>query len=71
MTAFVGWTIIVLGFGLVSMALLWPLFRLVRRFRPGVAGLRWAYAVATAAFAVMLWYLVPLAVHQLFGRVAP
>lgn len=71
MTAFVGWTIIVLGFGLLSMLLLWPVFRLVRRFRPNAAGLIWAYAIATAGCSIMLWYLVPWAVHQLFGRVAP
>jgi hypothetical protein len=71
MTAVIGWVIIVLGFGLVSMALLWPVFRLVRRYRPNAAALAWAYAVATGALGMVLWYLVPLAVHQLFGRVAP
>jgi|GEM_PF-2797615 hypothetical protein len=71
MTAFVGWTIIVLGFGLLSMTLLWPVFRLVRRFRPNAGGLIWAYAAATAGCSIMLWYLVPWAVHELFGRVAP
>jgi hypothetical protein len=71
MTAFIGWAIIVLGFGLVSMTLLWPIFRLVRRSRAKASGLIWGYAGATAACSIMLWYLVPLAVHALFGRVAP
>jgi hypothetical protein len=71
MTAFVGWTIIVLGFGLLSMTLLWPVFRLVRRFHPNAGGLIWTYAAATAACGIMLWYLVPWAVHELFGHTAP
>jgi hypothetical protein len=71
MTAFVGWTIIVLGFGLCSMALLWPVFWLVRRRRPGAGGLIWGYAAATAGCSIMLWYLIPWAVHGLFGHKAP
>jgi hypothetical protein len=71
MTALVGWTIIVLGFGVFSMALLWPVFRLARRHRPGAGGLIWGYVAASAACSVMLWYLIPWAVHGLFGHKAP
>ena len=71
MTAFIGWTIIVLGFGLFSAALLWPVFQLVRRYRPDAGRLIWAYAAATVGCSVMLWYLVPWAVHELFGHSAP
>ena len=71
MTAFAGWTIIVLGFGVFSMALLWPLFWLLRRRRPNVGGLIWGYAAATAGCSLMLWYLIPWAVHGLFGHQAP
>ena len=71
MTAFVGWAIIVLGFGLFSMALLWPVYWLVRRRRPNTGGLIWGYAAATAGCSIMLWYLVPWAVHGLFGHSAP
>jgi len=71
MTALVGWTIIVLGFGLFSMALLWPLFRLLRRRRPNAGGLIWGYAAATAGCSIMLLYLLPWAIHELFGHTAP
>ena len=71
MTAFVGWTIIVVGLGLFSMVLLWPVFRLLRRNRPNGGGLNWAYAAATAGCSVMLWYLIPIAVHAFLGHAAP
>jgi hypothetical protein len=71
MTALVGWTIIVLGFGLFSMALLWPLFRLLRRYRPNAGNLIWSYAAATAGCSIMLWYLLPLAIHALLGQKGP
>jgi hypothetical protein len=68
MTAFVGWLILVLGFCAFSMALLWPAFRLIRRSYPNFAALLWAYAAATVGCSIALWYLIPLVVHQLFGR---
>lgn len=71
MTALLGWTIIVLGFGLFSMALLWPLFRLLRRRRPDAAGLIWGYVAATAGCSIMLWYLLPWGIHALFGHKGP
>jgi hypothetical protein len=68
MTAFLGWIIIVLIFGSFSLALLWPGFRLMRRARAGSRGLLWCYVCATAVCGLGLWYVIPLAVHGLFGR---
>jgi hypothetical protein len=70
MTAFVGWLILVLGFCAFSMALLWPVFRLMRRSYPNSLGLLWAYVAAIAGCSLALWYLIPMAVYQLFGRVS-
>jgi len=70
MTAFIGWTIIVAVFWLFSMALLWPAFRLIRRSHPNSWGSLWAYATAAAGCSLVLWYMIPLAVHGIFGRAA-
>jgi hypothetical protein len=53
------------------MALLWPLFRLLRRYRPNAGNLIWSYAAATAGCSIMLWYLLPLAIHALLGQKGP
>jgi hypothetical protein len=68
MQAFAGWMIIAVFFALVSAALLWPAFWLIRRLRPGLRGLRWTYTAATVGFAVVLWYAIPFGVHAIFGR---
>jgi hypothetical protein len=70
MTAVVGWTIIVVVLCAISMGFLWPAFRLIRRSHPASGRLLWAYAAATAVCSLALWYLIPLAVHELFGRAA-
>jgi hypothetical protein len=69
MTAIVGWTIIAVVLCSASALLLWPAFRLMRRFHPDSGALRWAFAAATVGCSLALWYLIPLAVHGLFGRV--
>lgn len=67
MTAFVGWTIIAVVFCAFSSALLWPAFRALRRSYPKSGCLLWGYAIATAACSLGLWFLIPLAIHGLFG----
>ena len=71
MTAVVGWLIIVAAFLAVSMMLLWPGFRLVRRSHPGSKAAFWLYLASAVACSVALWYLIPLAVHSVFGRAVP
>ena len=71
MTAFVGWAIIVMVFCALGLALLWPVYRLVRRSRPGSAALAWIYVTAGAGCGLLAWYVIPLAVHGLFGRAVP
>jgi hypothetical protein len=68
MAAFEGWIIIAAVLGLLSAALLWPGFLLLRRLRPAAKGWWWSYAAATLACAVALWYLIPLLVWTLFGH---
>jgi len=63
--------IIGVSFCLFSMVLLWPAFRLLRRSHPNSGGLLWAYAAATVACSIALWFLIPLSIHELFGRTAP
>jgi hypothetical protein len=70
MTAFIGWIIIVAALFSVSAVLLWPAFRLMRRSYPNSLGLLLAYVAAMAACSLALWYLIPMAVYQFFGRVA-
>jgi hypothetical protein len=71
MRAIAGWIIIGVAFCAISMALLWPIFLLLRRFNANSGRLLWAYAAATAACSSALWYLIPFAIHELFGRAAP
>ena len=68
MTAVVGWLIIVAVFVSFSMMLLWPIFRLVRRSHPGSRAVFWAYVGSAAACSVILWYLIPLVVHNIFAK---
>jgi hypothetical protein len=68
MQALVGWTIIAAIFCSVGAAVLWPAFWLLRRWRPNLRGLRWAYAAATVGFGVALWYAIPFGVYEFFGR---
>jgi hypothetical protein len=60
--------IIVVVFGLFSMALLWPAFKLLRRVRGRFKGYYWVYLFSIAACSLALWYLIPLAVFKLFGQ---
>jgi hypothetical protein len=68
MTALLGWTILIGAFLLLSMLLLLPVFLLVRRRYPGFGRLPWAYTAATAGCSVALWYLIPFAIWEIFGR---
>jgi magnesium-transporting ATPase (P-type) len=68
MTAVVGWLIIVTALISFSMLLLWPGFRLVRRSHPGSKAVFWSYLASAAACSVTLWYLIPLAVHDIFAK---
>jgi hypothetical protein len=68
MTAFLGWTILVVVFCSFSSALLWPAFRALRRSYPNSGHLLWGYAIATVACSLGLWLLIPLAIHGFFGR---
>jgi len=70
MKALVGWTIIVGIFGLISTALLWPAFKLLRRVRPRFKGFYWVYLFSIALCSLALWYLIPFAVFRLFGHTA-
>jgi len=70
MKALLGWSIIVVGFWLVSAALLWPAFTLLRRRRGNSAALVIGYAAGSAACSVLLFFLIPIAVHGLLGRAA-
>jgi hypothetical protein len=70
MAAAAGWIIICVGFSLVSVAVLWPAYRSLRRRFPHFRHHVWAYFAATAGFSVALWFLIPLAVWLLFGRTA-
>ena len=63
-----GWIIICAGLSLLSAALLWPGYRLMRRRLPQLRHPGWAYAGATALGGLVLWYLIPLAIWALFGR---
>jgi hypothetical protein len=71
MTAVIGWLIIVTAFVSFSMMLLWPGFRLVRRSHPGSKAAFWLYLASAVACSVGLWYLIPVAVHGIFGRTVP
>jgi hypothetical protein len=70
MKAVLGWSIIVVGFWLLSAALLWPAFTLLRRRRGKSAALSVGYVAGSAACGLLVFYLIPIAVHGVFGRVA-
>lgn len=70
MKALLGWSVIVVGFWLVSAALLWPAFTLLRRRHGKSASLLIGYAVGSAACSLLLFFLIPVAVHGLLGRAA-
>jgi hypothetical protein len=60
--------IIAVVFGAVSALLLWPAFRLIRRWRPNIRGMRYAYIAAIAGCSIGLWHLIPWGVYEIFGR---
>jgi uncharacterized membrane-anchored protein len=68
MTSLVGWIIIALTFASISMGLLYPCYRVARRFYPESRKIWWVYAVAAAVCSVALWLLLPVVVHQFFPR---
>jgi hypothetical protein len=68
MTSVVGWSIITLTFAAVSLGLLYPGYRVARRHYPGSGKIPWLYAGAAAVCGVVLWLLLPVLVHQFFGR---
>jgi hypothetical protein len=68
MSTLVGWTFITLTFAAISMGLLYPGYRLARRSHPGSRKIRWMYGAATVVCSMALWLLLPVIVHQFFGR---
>ena len=70
-TAILGWIIIGVIFGLPSLALLWPGYRLMLRAYPNSTWAVRGYITATAVCGVILWFAGPLVVHSLFGHTAP
>jgi hypothetical protein len=69
MKAILGWSIIVVGFWTLSAVLLWPAFTVLRRRRRGSAALSAGYVAGSAACGLLLFYLLPIAVHGVLGRV--
>jgi hypothetical protein len=70
MTAWLGWTLIVVALGAFSLAVLFPAFWLVRRHCPRFKRAAWAYVAASAVSGVLVWYAIPVAVHGIFGHAA-
>jgi hypothetical protein len=68
MTSLLGWIIIAVVFASTSIGLLYPCYRLARRSFPDSRKIRWIYGTAAAVFGIALWFLLPLLVHQFFGR---
>ena len=68
LTSLVGWLIIALTFGSISMGLLYPCYRMARRSYPGSSKIRWTYGVAVAVCSMALWFLLPIVVHRFLGR---
>jgi hypothetical protein len=68
MASVVGWIIIGVLFCAISMALLWPIFRLMRQSRGQSKGFLWAYFIAIPICSLGLWYVIPFLVLGLFGR---
>jgi len=70
MTSLVGWIVITLTFASLSMAVLYPCYRIAQRSYPDSRKIRWIYAVAAAVCSVALWLLLPVVVQHFFGRTA-
>jgi hypothetical protein len=68
MTSLLGWLIITLAFASISLGLLYPWYRVARRSYPESRKIRWLYAVGAAVCGMALWLLLPVVVHQFFGR---
>jgi uncharacterized membrane-anchored protein len=68
MTKLLGWIIITLTFASVSTGLLYPCYRLARRYYPVSKKIWWIYGMAAAVCSVVLWLCLPVVVHQLFPR---
>jgi hypothetical protein len=68
MTSLLGWIIIAVVFASTSIGLLYPCYRLGRSSFPDSRKIRWIYGTAAAVFSIALWFLLPLLVHQFFGR---
>ena len=60
--------IITLTFASISMGLLYPGYRVARRFYPESRKIWWVYGVATAVCGMALWLLLPVVVHRFFPR---
>jgi len=71
MKSFLGWLIFCVLLCLPGMLLLWPLRVLVRRRNPGAGSPVWIYLAASAASGLLLWYVIPPAVHWAFSRPVP
>jgi hypothetical protein len=71
MTSLVGWVIIILTFASISIGLLYPGYRVSRRFYPKSTNIWWIYGIATIVCGMALWLLLPVFVHQFFGRFGP
>ena len=71
MTSLVGWVIIILTFALISMGVLYPGYRVIRRSYPESTIIWWIYGIATAVCGIALWLLLPVAFHQFYGRFGP
>jgi uncharacterized membrane-anchored protein len=68
MTSLLGWVIITTTFASLSMGLFYPGYRLARRAYPESRRIWLIYVVAAALFSIVLWLLLPVLVHQFFGR---
>jgi hypothetical protein len=71
MRALLGWGIIALVFCSAGALLAFPVHRLTRRLGVQAPQARWVFVTLTLSCSVALWYLVPLAVHKIFGRMLP
>jgi len=70
MRSLLGWCIIVMGFWALSAALLWPAFTLLNRRRRTSAAMLLGYAAGSAVCGLLVFCLIPIAVHALLGRAA-
>jgi hypothetical protein len=67
--AIAGWIVVATLLGIGSALILALPFAVVRRAAPRAKMPRLAYLIAVLAGAIGLWYLIPLAIHALVGRV--